>query len=209
MPIIDAVWCVVVEWEKSKDQAAALEAVVGSSARWMLETHLDRKAESSAANERVFAAWKRRDELLFFLRRRVRHTVKTTNSLSPFESTLVTTWLALSFHFFLSFSLSGLGFSQFCFSFPVVAFGIAHSPLMARTLPPFPILTQINRLLVRRRALVLAFLLVVIESSLLGRRLRSEVETNDWNCITSPGSRIEDLSKYQRVLQKGKASEKG
>ena len=64
---------------------------------------------------------------------------------------------------------------------------------MAITLPPFSIFAQINRLLVRISIRVLVFFLVAIESSLLGRRLREEVETSDWKCISSPGSRIEDL----------------
>ena len=105
-------------------------------------------------------------------------------------------WLALSFPFFFSFSLSGLDFTKLGFSFPVVTFGITHTPLMARTLPPFSIFTQINRLSVRISTLGLVFFLVVIESSLLERRLREEVETGDWNRISSPGSRIEDLSRY-------------
>ena len=40
----------------SKDQAAALDAVVRSRARWMLDTQLDRRAESSVANETDFVA---------------------------------------------------------------------------------------------------------------------------------------------------------
>jgi len=92
----------------------------------------------------------------------------------------MTVWLTGSFPFLAApLPPPGLGFSQLGFSFPVVALGITHSPLMARTLPPFSTLTQINRLLVRTSALVLVFFLVVIESSLLGRRLRDEVETND------------------------------
>ena len=79
---------------------------------------------------------------------------------------------------------------------------------MARTLPPFAILTQIKRLLVRTSALVLAFFLVVIESSLLGRRLSDEAETVDWNRISSPGDRIEDLNKYQQTIHGNKAREK-
>jgi len=108
----------------------------------------------------------------------------------------MTVWLALSFPFLPPpLPPPGLGFSQLGFSFPIA--GITHSPLMARTLPPFSILTQINRWLVRTSALALVFFLVVIESSLLGRRLRDEVETKDWNRISSPGARMEDLNKYQ------------
>ena len=50
------VWCVVVEWGEIEDQAAALDVGVGSSACRMLDTHFDRKAESSAMNESVFVA---------------------------------------------------------------------------------------------------------------------------------------------------------
>ena len=56
MPIIDVIWCVVVEWGEIGDQAAALEVGMGSSACRMLDTHLDRMAESSAMNESVFVA---------------------------------------------------------------------------------------------------------------------------------------------------------
>ena len=56
MPIIDVIWCVVVEWREIEDQAAALEVVVGSSACRILDTHFDRKAESSAMNESDFVA---------------------------------------------------------------------------------------------------------------------------------------------------------
>lgn len=202
---MDMVWCGVVEWEESKDQGAALEVGVGSSARWILDTHFDRKAESSATNENDFVAWRIHGESLFTPRRRWR-TVKTTNSLSPFGSTLMTAWLTLSLLFFFSFSLSGLGFSQFEFSFPAATLGITHSPLMAMTLPPFSILTQINRLFVRMSILVLVFFLVVIERSLLGRRLRDEVETNEWNRISSPGSRIEDLEKCQQALRENEVT---
>jgi len=153
------------------DQTVGVEVVVESSARRILDTHFDRKDESSAANERDFVA------------------VITTNSFSPFCSTLMTFWLPLSFPFFFSFSLSGLSFPLFDLSFPDV---IVHSPLMASTFPPFLIFTQSNRLLVRISSRVLGFFLVAIESSLLGRRFKEEVETRDWNCISSPGSRIED-----------------
>ena len=56
MPIIDVIWCVVVEWREIEDQAAALEVVVGSSACRILDTHFDRRAESSAMNESDFVA---------------------------------------------------------------------------------------------------------------------------------------------------------
>jgi len=56
MPIIDMIWCVIVEWGEIGDQAAALEVVVGSSACRMLDTHFDRMAESSAMNESDFVA---------------------------------------------------------------------------------------------------------------------------------------------------------
>lgn len=56
MPIIDVVWCVVLERREIEDQAAALEAAVGSSACRMLDTHFDRRAESSAMNESAFVA---------------------------------------------------------------------------------------------------------------------------------------------------------
>lgn len=56
MPIIGVVWCVVMEWREIEDQAAALEVAVGSSAWRMLDTHFDRKAESSATNESAFVA---------------------------------------------------------------------------------------------------------------------------------------------------------
>jgi len=185
-----------------------LEPVVGSSAHWILDTQFDRKAKSSAMNENDFVIWRRQGKSLFARWRGVRRTVKTTNSFSPFGSTLMTIWLTLSFLFLLSFSLSGLGFSLLDPPFPVVTFGIVHSPLMARTFPPFLIFTQSNRLLVRMSILVLVFFLVVIESSLLGRRLREVVDTNDWNRTLSPGSRIEDLDIYQQALQENKATVK-
>lgn len=120
----------------------------------------------------------------------------------------MTVWLTLSFLFLPPFSLSSLGFSLFGPPFPVVTFGIVHSPLIVRTFPPFLIFTQSNRLLVRMSILVLVFFLVVIESSLLGRRLREVVDTNDWNSMLSPGSRIEDLDVYQQALQENKATAK-
>ena len=51
---LEMICCVVVE--KQVDQVTGSDVVVGLSARWILDTHFDRRAGSSAANESDFVA---------------------------------------------------------------------------------------------------------------------------------------------------------